>query len=264
MSLTTPNDAYFKSRRALMVASGLLALAVFVGIEPAESNSSSTIFSLKLTSPDKIQVIFAVVLAYTIWQLWAAWLTQTPEVRAFPINKFDVRLSFTVALLSLVCFFWPTFSGWATFLVNRASAAASERSQEAISLLSAAISVLVALMALLRSNAAVSARIRVKRRLEDSVLEKLLVSGSWELVFNPTRKSGSKIISFLVDGRIGEGRNANEYGWRVRDGTLEILNEMGAVFSRFREVGGHLEHTNDEDTLSLRHQLIVPRRSSTE
>ena len=94
---------------------------------------------------------------------------------------------------------------------------------------------------------------------KDARLNSILVRQGWSLLFNPeTRRS--KTITFLEDGNIGEGVNNNETTWRVRDGTLEILNRDGKVFSRFRynDDQKRFEHTNDDDTLSMRHQVITP------
>lgn len=93
MSLRTPNEAYFKGRRALVVVSGLLALSVFSGIVPDSTDGSVTVFSLKLKSPDSIPFVFFVVSFYSLWQLWAAWLIQSDEVR-----KTGVRVRFSGAV----------------------------------------------------------------------------------------------------------------------------------------------------------------------
>lgn len=60
-----------------------------------------------------------------------------------------------------------------------------------------------------------------------------LVRGSWTLVFNPAA-GGRKPISFLPDGRIGLGRNANESTWGFVGTALAIANASGELHSRFR------------------------------
>lgn len=88
-------------------------------------------------------------------------------------------------------------------------------------------------------------------------LRNLLLNGTFKFVFNPAT-GGSKQLTFLPNGDIGEGRNNNEHRWRIADGRLEILSADGAVYSRFVLLDDNesLHHTNDPDTRSLRGQYI--------
>ena len=91
-------------------------------------------------------------------------------------------------------------------------------------------------------------------------LEQILTSSVFRLYFNPPRNS--KVITFEVDGSVGEGRNANEYTWRTQDNMLELVQEDGDVHSRFAydpRTASFL-HTNDPDTHSIRNQYIVSVR----
>lgn len=91
-------------------------------------------------------------------------------------------------------------------------------------------------------------------------LRKILLSGrSFVFVFNPTHGQ-TKVITFLVNGEIGEGRNSNEHTWRIRHGALEILAHDGKMYSRFTQDrnSGKLIHTNDPDTRSTHGQFMVP------
>jgi hypothetical protein len=78
-------------------------------------------------------------------------------------------------------------------------------------------------------------------------------------VFNPTTKA-AKIITFLPNGEIGEGRNENEHTWRIGKGKLEIFASDGDIYSRFAQdkASGHLKHTNDTDTGSIHGQYLQP------
>jgi hypothetical protein len=86
-------------------------------------------------------------------------------------------------------------------------------------------------------------------------LRELLLGGKFKFVFNPA-SGGSKQLTFLPNGDIGDGRNSNEHKWRIVDGCLEILSGDGAVYSRFVLLDDNvsLHHTNDPDTRSLRGQ----------
>lgn len=91
-------------------------------------------------------------------------------------------------------------------------------------------------------------------------LKQILLNGrSFNFVFNPTHGQ-AKTMTFLPSGEIGEGRNSNEYLWRIRHGKLEILAFDGKIYSRFVQdkKTGKLVHTNDPDTRSIHGQYIQP------
>jgi hypothetical protein len=91
-------------------------------------------------------------------------------------------------------------------------------------------------------------------------LQKILLSGrSFIFVFNPTHGQ-AKVLTFLPNGEIGEGRNSNEHTWRIHHGTLEIFAFDGLIYSRFvhDKKLGKLLHTNDPDTRSIHGQYIQP------
>lgn len=68
-------------------------------------------------------------------------------------------------------------------------------------------------------------------------------------------------MTFLPNGEVGEGKNSNEYTWRIRRGKLELLAFDGKVYSRFvqNKKNGMLEHTNDADTRSNHGQYLLPQ-----
>lgn len=107
--------------------------------------------------------------------------------------------------------------------------------------------------------AAVNAHIT---RSTEARLRELLLKGRFRFVFNPAT-GGSKRVTFLANGQIGEGRNDNEATWRISDGRLEILNAQGALYSRFilLDDNASLHHTNDPDTISLRGQYLKLEQS---
>lgn len=82
----------------------------------------------------------------------------------------------------------------------------------------------------------------------------------FNFVFNPSSKI-SKEVTFLVDGKIGQGRNDNEHSWRIRKGALEIIASDGRVYSRFKHdrSQGTLKHTNDPELRSIPGQYFEPR-----
>jgi hypothetical protein len=93
----------------------------------------------------------------------------------------------------------------------------------------------------------------------DSKIEDIITSRPFRLIFNPTTKRSKKIV-FRPGGLIVEGNNKKEHSWRVVSDKLELINLDGNVFSRFSydKKEKIFKHTNEEDTLSIRDQYIVP------
>jgi hypothetical protein len=96
-------------------------------------------------------------------------------------------------------------------------------------------------------------------------LVEVLLGRRYRLFYNPEVPglSKTKIIRFGDTGAITEGSNRNEANWRIKNGFLEILNADGKVHSRFyyNPSDSRFYHTNDQDTLSIKHQYIVPEES---
>jgi len=241
----TPNEVYLKSRRALVAVSGLLLLAVWIGVVPDSSDGSVTFFSLKIRTADSIPSALFVALIYTSWQYWSSWFVQADAARNFIVNRVDVVVTLSIAILSAGVFLWPhirrvfSYNGTWTGIVG-------------------------GFLGLLAGAAFQYSNTYFRRRLVRTVREMsaqlslMLTASDWILNFNPQATNGSKRISFLKNGEIGEGRNDNENRWRIQDAVLEILNSNGRVFSRFsyKKDSKVFEHTNDADTLSLRDQTI--------
>lgn len=93
----------------------------------------------------------------------------------------------------------------------------------------------------------------LERQLRETILRR-----RFRFVFNP--KTGqNKVLTFLPDGKIGEGSNSNEAKWRIQNGRLEIYNGQDELYSRFILLGNlnTLHHTNDPDTKSIKGQYMT-------
>lgn len=100
----------------------------------------------------------------------------------------------------------------------------------------------------------------LKRLIDSFQLRKIILrKHGFYFVFNPENDK-KKHVTFLADGRIGEGQNNNEYSWKIKKGKLEIIAEDGKVYSRFKrdKETGKLVHTNDSDTRSVHGQFFMP------
>ncbi|HEY0845602.1 MAG TPA: hypothetical protein VGE12_09545 [Noviherbaspirillum sp.] len=95
--------------------------------------------------------------------------------------------------------------------------------------------------------------------LRSRTLKQLLDGRRFVFVFNPTHGQ-AKVVTFLSNGEVGEGKNSNEHTWRIRRGSLEVLAKDGKIYSRFThdKKSGKLEHTNDPDTRSIHGQYMIP------
>lgn len=249
MSITTPNEIYYKSRRFTVASSALLLLAIYVGISLGESGTdpSGTLFSLKLKNPDSLPTVFLWVALYSIWQFLAAWYVQTQEVRGFWVNIVDCLFTGAIALFAMASFYdkFPARESWIILLVSLG----------------------LWCVICFFGTQKLKAFFAKKTKKKDSDLFSILISKDWKLFMNPQFPEKFKTIKFLDNGNIedngiAKGKN-NETTWRVREGLLEILNSEGKIFSRFRynKAQDIFEHTNDDDTLSIRHQVIRPLAS---
>lgn len=89
-------------------------------------------------------------------------------------------------------------------------------------------------------------------------LKSLVIGRAFIFTFNPDGPK-QKVMTFIEDGRIGEGRNDNESRWRLSRGRLEIFGADNQIYSRFRldKKSGQLVHTNETDTRSIRGQYFT-------
>lgn len=91
----------------------------------------------------------------------------------------------------------------------------------------------------------------------------ILLSDGWILNFNPEIFTGRKLISFNSDGKIGEGRNSNEYTWSMVGDELEIRRQNGDLQNRFRfdRQGNKFISTNHPDAKGIKDQFIFRDRA---
>ena len=95
-----------------------------------------------------------------------------------------------------------------------------------------------------------------------------ILAGDWILNFNPTNPHGKKRLSFLSDGYIGEGKNKNEFLWKLSGDVLEIYQlRAGLLQNRFHyeKAADRFVCTNDDDAVGNRGQSIYrPPKGSSE
>jgi hypothetical protein len=90
-----------------------------------------------------------------------------------------------------------------------------------------------------------------------------LSKDGWILNFNPALATGRKLISFNSDGKIGEGRNQNEWTWSMVGDELEIRRQNGDLQNRFRfdPHGTKFISTNHPAAKGIKDQFIFRDRA---
>lgn len=273
MSQNAPLEIYYKARRFLLLCSGILLMIVFLGLRTEGEKGDKVVLkvlSLNLTvdSPNFLAHFFAGLTAYAIWQFWASWQVQTDAVINFRTNIRDLKLSVAFAAFTIFAYFCKYFvlAFMPSILLPFTQMYENVRSvfsnqEKWWETLAGAVSFSIGAIVGISSVKQMYKKVEMLRSLRKDVnarIAQTLTKFNWVLIFNPNHPNGSKDITFMVDGTIGSGSNKNEANWRVKDGFLEILNDQGAVFSRFLmdETMDTFVSTDDDDTLSLRGQRV--------
>jgi hypothetical protein len=94
----------------------------------------------------------------------------------------------------------------------------------------------------------------------EATIRAALLNTSYKFVYNPST-GAHKTLTFLSNGEVNEGRNGNEYRWRISGGRLEFTNDRAEIYSRFFFIPeqNSFHHTND-DLGGLKGQFMVPIR----
>ena len=264
-----PSDQYLKSKRNLIVFSGLLAVSATVGLEFTSKQGGSSLLPISLKDVSFLDEIFAALVLYFAFQVSLFWSAQAVAVQRLPQYRLDFWTSMSIAGAASILYIFPVFQ---SIVVNGYLYISSfvERMPSLVSatyfvdIATASISVISILFSIRFLTGFARGVVRGSRdRVADDEQQILsvLADSDWNFIFNPdSSRMSNKKMTFREDGTIGEGRNNNEHTWRIREGLLEILNSEGQVFSRFRydKSKNRFLHTNDDDTLSIRSQRIEP------
>jgi len=262
-----PSDAYYKTKRNLLIFVGCLLLSIFAGFKIVNNEQKISILPFQLERPEFLATILLVVVLFNLFQLSIQWAAQSSEVQANRFHRIDFISTSAIGGLSIFCYLgsllWPSIQQ--IIFTFDSKLEWIDAINLGVSILAIATSALASLLAALKLeyvSKLLSRWLKRKAISEDEELKRVLLSGSdWMLNYNPKAPGRVKQISFDRDGSIGLGQNDNETAWRIRNGLLEILNSKNQVFSRFSydNATNTLSHTNDEDTLSIRNQRIFSR-----
>jgi hypothetical protein len=261
-----PTDQYLKSRRNLVLFSGLLAPSATVGLD-FTSKESGSLLPVTLRDANFLDEIFAVLVLYFAFQASLFWSAQSSSVQRLPQYKIDFWSSIVLSAAALLAYVFPIIQSLTEAAYLYASRYWGGLYQiryldlipETVATFLSALTAYLMFAAITRFARKTISASRVRRRDTEALILSKLIGSQWRLIFNPTSLK-SKKISFHEDGNVGDGQNNNEHTWRVRAGMLVILNSDRQIFSRFRydEDKDCFFHTNDDDTLSIRSQRIEP------
>lgn len=256
------SDTYLRAKRYLIFFSAVLALTSVVGLAP---NESSNLLGWSIGNPRYTSTVLFFVVLYYLGQLALFWNVQGQQIKELAQHSVDYSMSICIAIVALYSL--PT-----VMLLERCGYITPQHPEQIDGEFFAAWLILaLPLLPILGTLSYLfifkdllnrSRRAQITREIE---VLRVLTTSRWKLVFNPEAfdrtngERGSKAITFLENGEIGEGRNKNEFTWRMSSGFLEILNDAEKIFSRFRydPVKITFRHTNDDDTPSIRNQYIT-------
>lgn len=263
-----PTSVYYKTKRNLLFFVGALLLSIFVGFKISDDGSTTiSILPFEISRPELLPSILAIGLIFNIFQFLLHWASQNSQIQSNTFFRIDFISTFLISIISF--FIYLIWLAWDRIysLLKYSTGLYIDGSRNSLYIsiffvLVTFFSVLLSLRAA-RTSEQIGRFLKSRASRREDVLFQMLTSRRWTLVFDP-KNSGQKEISFEPDGAIGIGSNNNEYSWKIRNGLLEIYNSHKQLYSRFRfnDNDGEFQHTNDDDTLSIRSQRIVEIRPS--
>jgi hypothetical protein len=256
-----PSDHYYKTKRNLLLFVACLLLAIFAGFKFAETDQKITVLPFQLARPEFLTTILFIAVVFNLFQFSLHWTAQRAEVQRNRFHRIDFVSTTAIGALSLICYFWWLASDYLNITFER-KISLGDIAASALAILFSLTAAVLSSRMVERWSQRIGRLLKRKAASDEERLSEKLKSSNWTLIFNPQLAGASKKITFEGDGKIGSGRNNNENTWRVANGLLEILNDKGQIFSRFSydTDANEFLHTNDEDTLSIRSQKIVPSK----
>jgi hypothetical protein len=250
-----PTDAFYKTKRNLLLFIGGLFLAIFAGFKISNGEQKISVLPFQLERPELLAAILCIAVLFNLFQFSLQWAPQKSEVQSNRFHRIDFISTATIGGISILCFLWSLIGPHIRFDGTTAFGGFGV----AIAVLMGGLISFLGSSTLEKASKQFGRWIKLKAKTEDEKLSKLLVSNDeWVLNYNPKNSNAVKMMSFDPDGEVLIGKNDNEASWRVKNGLLEFLNSKGEVFSRFQydEATNTFNHTNDPDTKSIRSQTL--------
>src|SRR5687768_3058174 len=180
-----PSDAYYKTKRNLLVFVSCLLLAIFAGFRIAQGEQKISVLPFQLERPESLSTILFVVVLFNLSQFGLQWAAQNTEVQRNKFYRIDFMFCSTVGAVSILCYLWSLASPLVKFdpTINIV---------ELAGVVGAVAAALAASMSLLQVSEKFGKWIKRKARSENEELSKILTSPDeeWVLVYNPQSASG--------------------------------------------------------------------------
>jgi hypothetical protein len=216
-----PTSIYHKNKRNLFIFAGLLILVTVGGIE-VKNPSTISLLPFQIKNPAMVQHVLFAITIYCAYQFYLSWFYQRDEIR----EKIQSDFVITIAAFLL------SVSIYAFEILEPIIVRISISSESLVATAGTIFGVI---------SAAVSARVwgELRKRsfqvfeIRQETIDQRLLKPGWILIFNP-KTHAQKSISFNKDGTIGEGRNDNEFQWKMVNDELVILRSDERLQNRFR------------------------------
>lgn len=102
------SEQYYKSRKQLMLYSGLFFIYEFIGVKvPTKPFPNSEV---ELLSPQAVPIVLFLLVIYFLYRLLLGWNLSNEQVRKSKVSKFDFYPSFLVAFISILLFVYQSIS----------------------------------------------------------------------------------------------------------------------------------------------------------
>lgn len=248
-------ERYHKSRKSLLISSGLLLLGIFIGISQKEDLSGS-LLPFKFNNPDYIPHALAVVVIYCLYNTVICWAQLASEIEIPRVRYRDYYIVIFLSSASLLGFLLSLLpDGFSLIGIWEYINGNIKALARILAFISGGMGLLVVVTIIISLYSdRLSLKLSAQKRQLRTKLHVLLESGEWTLVFNPKHSKGEKDIIFLSDGSIGTGKNSNENSWAINKGFLEIYRADGSLQNRFvlERSGTSWQSTNDEEADAVR------------
>jgi hypothetical protein len=187
------SNAYYKTKRNLLLFAGCLLLAIFAGFKIADADVKITILPFQLARPNYLTTILFSAVAFNLVQFSLNWAAQNSEVQQNRFHRYDFILTNSIGVFSVNCYLgWLAVSYFSVTFEGKHSVLA------VLAIILGAVSFLVSTYVEWWVKG-LGVRIKRKAASEEEELSEILKSQIWKLVYDP-KTNTSKKITFENDG----------------------------------------------------------------
>jgi len=102
------SEQYYKSRKQLMLYSGLFFVYEFIGVKvPAKPLPNSDI---EVLSPQAVPIVLLLLVAYFLYRTFIGWHLSSKVIRKMKISNWDFYPSIVIATISIILFVYQSIT----------------------------------------------------------------------------------------------------------------------------------------------------------